>query len=172
MSALPLDLDSVQAAMSGYGEPLDDFKWCVESLPEFFGRTIPKEYVLETSIPMPTFGSKQKQTAATVITLPDVGEISGFDLTLHEDQKGSSFKYIIGWMEHIQNPHSGGFYLPYNYKRDLTIQLQNKKGEIAIRACLKGCYPQSPTPISLTGAGGGLVKIQVGMAVDAMIPLE
>lgn len=171
MAAIPLDLDSVQNAMSGYGEPLDSFKWCIESLPSFFGLTIPKEYVLEASIPMPTFGSQQKQTAATVITLPDVGEISGFDLVLHEDQKGSTFKYIISWMEHIQNPHSGGFYLPYNYKRDLIVQLQNKKGEVAIRAKLKGCYPHSPSPISLSGGGGEVVKISCGMAVDAMIPL-
>lgn len=172
MSALVLDLDSVQNAMSGYGEPLDGFKWCIEALPVFGGLTVPKEYVLEASIPMPTFGSKQKQTAATVITLPDVGEISGFDLTLHEDQKGSSFNYIITWMEHVQNPHSGGYYLPFNYKRDLIVQLQNKKGEIAIRAKLKGCFPLSPTPITLTGGGGEVVKISCNMAVDAMIPLS
>ncbi len=165
-----LDINSLQGVMSGYGEPLKGFRWCIESFPTFFGRTIPKEYVLSCTLPMPTFGTQQKQNGAHTITLPTASEISGFDLTLHEDQKGSSFKYIMCWMEHVQNPHSGGMYLPPNYKRDLTVQLQNDRGEVAIRAELVGVWPTSPSPISLEGAGNDAIKIQCGFSIDTMIP--
>lgn len=167
---LSLDINTLQGVMSGYGEPLKGFKWCIESFPTFFGRTIPKEYCLSATLPMPTLGTQQKQHGGHVITLPSTSEISGFDLTLHEDQKGTSFKYIMSWMEHVQNPHSGGFYLPANYKRNLMVQLQNDRGEVAIRAELVGVWPTSPSPISLEGNSSDAIKIQCGFAIDTMIP--
>lgn len=168
--ALPLDFDSMQAAFTGYGEPLLGFRWTIEDFPEFFGIKIPRQYCLETSLPTATMGTMTKQMGGTQITLPDVGEVSSFDIQFHEDQKGTTHKYLTAWNEHIQNPYSGGFYLPFTYKRDLWLQLQNNRGEVAIRVMLKGVWPTSLSPLSLNYNGSNVVRWSCGFAVDAVIP--
>jgi len=165
-----ITMDDAQYAYSEYGEPLIKFMWKVKAMPEFGGRKLNPARIHSASIPLEELGVNVKITAASNVSMPDMSTVSSITLTVREDSKGRVLDYFATWQEHIQNPHTGGYYKPSNYKRDLEFELYNTKGEVAIRVLVRQAWPSSIGELGLD-QDSGFHEYSITLPIDAVIPL-
>jgi hypothetical protein len=151
-------------------EPLPKHLWRVEEMPEIGGIRLPPLQIETMSLPMPQFGVGEAVVAATSLYFPEASQVQAFNMVIHESYKAHALKYFIKWNENIQNPYSGGFYLPARYKKSIRVLLFNNQGEAVMAARLKHIWPTTINEIDLPNAEADDHKISVSLSVDAMVP--
>tara|TARA_Y100001963_G_scaffold127143_1_gene180307 strand:- start:3443 stop:3967 length:525 start_codon:yes stop_codon:yes gene_type:complete len=151
-------------------EPLPKHLWRVEEMPEIEGIRLPPVQIETMSLPMPQFGVGEAVVAATSLYFPEASQVQAFNMVIHESYKAHALKYLIKWNENIQNPYSGGFYLPARYKKNIRVILFNYQGEAVMAARLNHIWPTTINELDLPNSDGDNHKISVSFSVDAMIP--
>ena len=150
------------------------FLWRVAAMPTIKGieggtYTLPPLNVETITLPLPRQGVTQAEVAATTIYFADKGEIDQFNMICKEDDKLTSLQYFIEWNKSIQNPYTGGFYLPSRYKKNFEVVLFDGGGKPTMTALLIGVWPNTIQEMELD-ATDDKHKINVSFSVDAMIP--
>ena len=135
------------------------FLWRVAAMPTIKGieggtYTLPPLNVETITLPLPRQGVTQAEVAAT---------------TSYLDDKLTSLQYFIEWNKSIQNPYTGGFYLPSRYKKNFEVVLFDGGGKPTMTALLIGVWPNTIQEMELD-ATDDKHKINVSFSVDAMIP--
>lgn len=151
-------------------DPLPSWKWHVEELPDFGDIKLPPEYIETLTLPFPKLDSgNSTYVGGAELTYAGATSVDAFDIVFHEDSLARATKYVQAWQANIQNPYSGGYYLPAQYKKILKVVLKNTTGEDIAEATLKGCWPSVQNNWDLTNTGDEPLKTSVSFEVDAVI---
>ncbi len=161
-----IDFDEFLSNRSGDREPLLSFKWMCTELP--FG--FETKYVESVDLPFPSLNIKQGLFGAGTFTYyPGFEEISAFDIQFYEDSRARTLKWLKDWKERIRDPRNGAFYLPTNYKYDITVHLLDTTGKPILKAICKNCWPTTKGNWNLNYQGGGeALKVHQNFSVDRL----
>ena len=154
--------------LEGEKEPLANWTWRVLDFPAFGSLRLDSRLVKSTSLPMPKFAPRSKTLGATTVTSAGMSEVDAFDLVIQESQQLDGLKYIVNWMNNVQNPDTGGYYLPSRYKKNLTIVLYDIKGTPIMNSTLKNVWPTTVGQWELNSESG-FRELQVNFSCDANI---
>lgn len=153
------------------------FAWRVEAMPIISGVAspltgtyrLPPLNVEALTLPMPQQSVTEAVVSATTVYFADKHQIDQFNMTVKEDEYLSSLKYFTAWNHNIQNPYTGGFYLPSRYKKDIPVMLFDNQGREVMRAKLKGVWPNTIQQFELDNTDDKH-KLNVSLSVDALVP--
>lgn len=153
---------------------LKKFAWRITNMPVIKGIDggsfkIPLLDIETISLPLPKQNVTEAQVAATTLYFADKSQLDQFNMSIKLDSDASNLQYFIEWNKNIQNPYSGGFYLPTQYKRVVEAELYNGKGEIVLSAVLKGCWPSTIEELTLD-ASDDSHKLNVSFSIDSLVP--
>lgn len=173
----PVTLSDLKNDVLRGNNSLYKFQWRVPVMPSINGVAEPVTgtYVLPPlnvealTLPMPRQNTVNAEIAAATLFFADKTEIEEFNMVVKEDDKMNSLKYFTAWNHNIQNPYTGGFYLPSRYKKNIEVYLFNSQGEVVMSAWLKGVWPNNIENLELDNTDGKH-KLNIGMSVDAVIP--
>ena len=156
------------AALTNDEEPLPNWTWRIVSFPTFGSIELSPKMVKSCTLPLPKFSPRSKVVGATTVTSAGMSEVDAFDLVIQENQKVDGLNYINNWMANIQNPFTGGYYLPSRYKKNIDIVLYNVLGEPILEATLKNVWPTTIQSWELNSESG-FRELSVNFACDATI---
>lgn len=154
--AVTLD-ELLDSSQPGLGDPLLSDKWRIISLPTMRGVSLSPLACEEVDLPFPIYQASSKQIATVDVHFPKGTSISGFSLMFGLDQTAAVIKYADAWANSIQNPNTGGFYLPGAYKKNIEVALFNTKGKKVMTAIIRNCWPLGLSNLSLNGTGTRLM---------------
>ena len=146
-----LTLEHFTQMSIGDYEPHTTEKWIVREFPTFNGVTLDSVIAEAIDLPFPIFSDKSKSVASSQIYFPAGVSVSGFSVSMGVDQKLRALKFIDAWRSNIRNPRTGGYKTPSNYKRTLTVDLYNVKGDVIGSADLKNVWPLGLQQMQLDG---------------------
>jgi len=159
------NLSILQARMDASLDPLLDFRWVCTKLP--LGHDV--TYVEEVDLPFPELSPKEGLFGAGTYTYyPAFEDMSAFDITFYEDSKLNTSKWLSEWTGKIRRRSDGAYFLPDNYKFDITVDLLDTTGAVVGTAVLKGVWPTSRGNWALTYSGGDRLKVQQNFSCDDM----
>lgn len=153
------------------------FLWRVPVMPTIQGVAepvsgsyeLPPLNVEALTLPLPTQNVVDAQIAAATLFFADKSAIEQFNMVVKEDDMLTSLKYFTAWNHNIQNPYTGGFYLPSRYKKNIEVFLFNSQGEVVMSVWLKGVWPTNIENFELDNTDDKH-KLNISMSVDAVIP--
>ncbi len=146
----PVTFDELSSYMSGDKEPWLSNRWRVLNFPTMGGATLSHLVCESMDLPIPQFDVRTKHYGAWSLHFVGGSNVDGFSMQLYVDDAWRSVKYITAWQSCMQNPDTGGFYLPSYYMRDLQIGLYNHKGESILTSTVQDVFPISMSEPALT----------------------
>lgn len=158
-----MSIDVLLSRSEPSGNPQLSFMWVCKSLP--FG--MDPTYVESVDLPFCNIDASDGWHGAGTFTYyPGFSNISDFSLTLYEDSAATSSKFIKFWKNQIKvlYPSSsegasyGAYFLPSNYKRDISFELQATDGSVIQTITLVGVWPTSTGNLSLDYSSSDRVK--------------
>ena len=127
-------------------EPLLGFKWVCTSLP--YG--MPVQYVESIQLPFVNLSVKDGLFAAgTYSYFPGFSDIDQFTMTFHESISGLATRWILYWKSRIKDFDTGAYYLPANYKEDITFSLLDNRNNSVMDITLVDVWPATVDPFDL-----------------------
>ena len=149
-------------------DPLLSFKWvCLDdTLP--FG--LPCHYLEAVELPWENIQVGNGVFVGGSMTYyPGTSDVSGLNLTLYEDQKGTTTEWILNWKARIKNFKTGIYGLPYGkngYKRQMKVALLDTKNQPVIVATLGGIWPEATSAWSLNYTDAGRLVVSQAFSID------
>ena len=98
---------------------------------------------------MPTFGERSKQIASTTIYLASASDPGSFTLEIAQTARLHGLRYFTAWRDLVQNPYTGGYRLPSEYKKNIAVTLFDTTGKPIATATVRNCWPVSYEGLSL-----------------------
>lgn len=157
------------ASANGLDDPYTLEKWRILDLPNVGPFMLSPLACEEVSLPFSIFQQKTREIATTSVSWPKAVSVSSFSARFHMDQKAAVLKYFGQWERLIQNPYTGGFYLPSRYKKNMTVALYDNAGVIIHQHELRNVWPQGVQELGLNGTGGRAV-ISIQFECDVVRP--
>lgn len=151
---MPLDtnLSTFLGERSRDKEPLLSFKWKATVLP--YGMSV--HQVEAVQIPWTKIAVKDGYFGGSTYTYyPGFHDVDQFSVTFMENSKADVHKWIWEWMEKIKNFETGAYYLPSNYKQDMTFVMMDTKGSAVLTVELIGVWPIQRSEWDLNYTDGG-----------------
>ncbi|AQT28611.1 putative tail tube protein [Erwinia phage vB_EamM_Yoloswag] len=155
-------IDELQdSSQPGLADPFMLDKWRFLTLPQIGGVSLSPLACEEVGLPFPVFQQKSKEVATTSTSWPSATSVEGFTAQFSLDEKLAVIKYYTAWQNLIQNPYTGGFRLPSQYKKNLQVALFNTQGTQVMVHELRSVWPLGMQELTLNGTGGrGMISIQ------------
>ena len=146
----PVTYEELSAYMTGDKEPWLSNRWRVTQLPKI-GTITPSELMVESiDLPMVQFDVRTKHYGARSMHVVGGSQIDGFTMSMYVDDQWRSVKYINDWFATMQNPNTGGFYLPGYYMKTIGVELYDTKGDVILRSKIDNVFPISMSEPSLS----------------------
>jgi hypothetical protein len=162
MAGFRTDLDILLERGGEDKHPIFSFRWVCEVLPGH-----DNTYVETVNLPFPRFDKKSGWFGNGIFTYyPGFKDIDQFDLTIYEDTKCTTLKWLQNWKDAIAK--DGVYGLPYQYKRDMSFVLLSTKGDAIMRAVLLGTWPEGTGAWDLNYEDARILKVTQTFSVDAL----
>lgn len=136
-----ITLEEFEDAYSGEFAPWQTHQWKVESFPMINGKRIPIALAEQVGLPYPQFTERSKNIGSTEIFYAGGSTVGAFSITFGLDQRWRAIRYISEWQELIQNPYTGGFRMPSQYKKDIIVGLYDSQGKRFASGTVRNCWP-------------------------------
>lgn len=144
-------------------DPVLTFKWACESLP--FGHD--PTYVEEVNVPHPSLNAKSPLFGAGTYTyVPGFREIGTVNLSLYEDSKMTTTKWLKEWQSRIYRESDGAYFLPTNYKRDMFFSIMDVTGKVIAVVEMINAWPTTMSEWPLSYSNADRLVIRQDFAVD------
>jgi hypothetical protein len=149
-------------------DPLLSFKWVCLSMPFDF----PLHYVESVDIPWLNIAIDEKQhTGSSFTYFPGNHDISAFSVTLYEDRKATSLKFIWGWKKRVKNFDTGIYNLPDDetngYKKNMVFRYLDQKNNPIFDVTMMGCWPGDTNNWSANYTDSGRVTLSQTFSIDS-----
>ena len=136
-----ITLEEFEEAYAGEFAPWQTHQWKVEAFPLINGKRIPIALAESVGLPFPQFTERNKNVGSTEIFYAGGSNVGSFSITFGLDQRWRALRYIADWHEIIQNPYTGGFRMPSQYKKDIQVGLYDGQGKRFALATARNCWP-------------------------------
>ena len=151
-------------------DPLLNFKWLVETLPEVGGVKLDTSYVESIDLPLNNITAGDNWYGGSGYTcFPGPHTISSVSITLYEDSKGSSLKWLTAWKFLVKDFSTGLYNLPSEFKKPMRVVLFDIKNMPVIRADIVGLFPLDTGNLSLNYTDSGRIILTQTLSVDDLI---
>ncbi len=145
-------------------EPQHTWKWVYAGATLPFG--LPYSYVEACSLPLNNVSSGSPIFVnGGFLKMAGSHELGPISLTLFEDHKGSTLKWIQTWKSRIKNFKTGAYGTQTEYKRDLKFSLVDTMGSTHTTLLFTGCWPTDTSPLDLNYTESG--KLTITQSFDA-----
>lgn len=144
-------------------DPLLNFLWVCQKLPF----NMDENYVESISLPFPNIDVGDPLFAGgTFFHFPSFSRVDTVSMTMYEDRKMTTTKWITAWKSKIRNTSKGWYNLPSVYKRDIPVVMFDDDLSPIFKAVLIGCWPTQTSNIDLNYADSQRVIVNVTLSVD------
>jgi hypothetical protein len=145
-------------------EPYWSYRWTA-LIPGFY-----RLYVEACDLPIfRTYSTNTVVRASRTFVYAGVSEgATSFSMSFFEDQELRTLDFLRTWNSEIQDQETGEYYLPYNYKRDMQVDLQSIEGNVIKTIKLLGCFPANVSPYPLQSATAERVIVQATFSADGI----
>lgn len=148
-------------------DPLLSFKWVCSDATLPFG--LPCHYLEAIEMPWENVQSSPHNEAGRQVHYPGQLELSGLNITLYEDQKGTAMKWITDWKRKVRDPDTNFYGLPYGvdgFKQKMSISLLDTKNNEIMTVLLRGIWPEATSAWSLNYTDSGRLVVSQSLAID------
>jgi hypothetical protein len=148
-------------------DPLLSFKWRTLELP--FGHNV--DYVESVDIPFLNIAVGDKaHVAASYNYYPSTHDIAAFSITLYEDSKVSSLKWVTDWKSKVKDLRTGLYGLPgvdgSGYKQNISVYLMDTANNKILNVRLLGCWPSDTGNLPLNYTDSGRLTLTQTFSID------
>ena len=133
--------DELNSFLQEEYEPWLSNRWRVVEMPTINNFRLSALVVETLNLPMLGYEARTKHYGSSSMSFVGGQQIDGFSMTLLLDDGWNSVKYITDWFATMQNPNTGGFYLPSYYMKDIKVAIFNNKGEQIVTSTISNVWP-------------------------------
>lgn len=148
-------------------DPLLSFNWYCDLIP-IDGVGLSWEFVEEATLPFIELEQVSNYKAGKMYHYPHHYSIGTLSLKFYEDIQGSATQYLDAWRRKIVDPDSGLFYLPKDYKKDITITILDPAKSTVMFLEYTGCWPMRSDPYQMTSGSAERIAPSVEFSVDEL----
>lgn len=162
-----ITLDEFESVYAG-ADPWLSFLWKIVEMPQIGGMSLPPALIEGVTLPIPAFVERAKNIASTEMFYAGGTSPGQFSMICGLDQKLRAMRYFDYWSQLIQNPYTGGFRLPSQYKKDVHAELYNNQGEVVCTCIVRNTWPQAVDGLN-TGTDSTSPQLNVAFKSDAFL---
>ena len=139
----PVTFDELDSFTKTDGAPWLSSRWRLLRLPTINGNSPSELMVEEMSLPMLGYEARTKHYGSNSMSFVGGVQIEGFNMSMIVDDAWRSVRYINDWFQTMQNPKTGGFYLPSRYMKTIRVAMFNTEGDQILTSKIDNCWPLS-----------------------------
>lgn len=135
---------------------------------------LPGIYVEDLQINLSNFTTDPIAVNGTYLYFPKQSDTGVLTMTLYENILLDATSYLVGWQNRVQDPSTGYYNYPVNYKNNITIQILAPGGVgkdflTVGQYTVIGCFPSDRGGLDLMSESSERKKITCTMSVDGVV---
>jgi hypothetical protein len=126
---------------------------------------MPGAYIEDVDLPFYQFDRLSHYRGGKNYYYPGDFDLSQFSVRLYEDRFLTTTQALHWWKKRIRNSDNT-VNMPSEYKRNLVVSIKDDQRQIIGTAVLIGCWPISPSPLSLQSGSAERIIISSEFSAD------